>query len=110
MKYCRWIKGKNRGENVKLFFTREESSDTEKKLGIKFDKEKFDLEEFYIGMNVELEHVTRFPVANVTNNDPILTGMIALAHLLEFPDYYTRLLKLEDEAKKYWSSKNLKIH
>ena len=55
---------------------------------------------------MELEHGTRFPVANVTNNDPILTGMIALAHLLEFPDYYTRLLKLEDEAKKYWSSKN----
>lgn len=58
-----------------------------------------------MGINVELEHGTRFPNANVTNDNPILTGKIALAHLLEFPDYYTRLKKLEDEAKAYWEKK-----
>lgn len=105
MKFCNWIKKKTRGENSKPFFTREESKDIAKKLDIKFDKEKFDLEEFYMGVNIELEHGTKFPIANVTNNDPILTGMIALAHLLEIPDYYTRLSKLEAEAKKYWSNK-----
>ena len=68
-------------------------------------KEKFDLNEFTMGINVELEHGTKFSKANVTNNDPILTGKIALAHLYEFPDYYVRLQKLEDEAKAYWSKK-----
>lgn len=105
MRYCRWIRKKNRGENPKLFFTREEAANIAEKLAIDFSKEKFNLEEFYMGVNVELEHGTRFPKANVTNNDPILTGMIALAHLLEFPDYYTRLSALEEEAKKYWSNK-----
>ena len=105
MRYCKWIKKKSRGENQKIFFTREESSKIAEKLGIDFSKEKFDLEEFYSGVNVELEHGTRFSKTNVTNNDPILTGMIALAHLLEFPDYYKRLSVLEDEAKKYWANK-----
>jgi hypothetical protein len=53
-------------------------------------------------MNVELEHGIRDPFANVTNDDIILTGKIALAHLNEFPDYYTRLKKMEDEAEKFW--------
>jgi hypothetical protein len=55
-----------------------------------------------MGLEVELEHGTRFPKANVTNDDPILTGKIAYAHLLEFPDYYTRLAELEKEAKIHW--------
>ena len=56
-------------------------------------------------MDVELEHGTENHVTNVTNNDPIITGKIALAHLNEFPDYYTRLQELEDEAEKYWENK-----
>lgn len=106
MRYCRWIKKKLRGETTKILFTREEAEKIAEGLGIDYSKEKFTPEEFYMGVNVELEHGTRFPRANVTNNDPILTGMIALAHLLEFPDYYTRLSVLEKEADKYWAGKN----
>jgi len=54
------------------------------------------------GMNVELEHGLRSPLTNVTNDNPLMTGKIALAHLEEFPDYYTHLEKLEKEAEKYW--------
>ena len=106
MRYCKWIRKKSRGEIKKISFTREEAAAIAKKLGIDFSKERFDLEEFYNGVNVELEHGTKFSKTNVTNNDPILTGMIALAHLLEFPDYYKRLKVLEEEAKKYWDKIN----
>ncbi len=58
-----------------------------------------------MGMDVELEHGTENSVTNVTNDGPRLTGKITLAHLNEFPDYYTRLLKLEEEAEKYWDKK-----
>ena len=51
-----------------------------------------------MGMDVELEHGLRDPATNVTNDDPLTTGKIALAHLTEFPDYYTRLAKMEKEA------------
>jgi hypothetical protein len=63
------------------------------------------LKEFVMGMNVELEHGTKFPETNVTGNDPLLTGKIAWAHLKEFPDYYTRLAKLESEADAFWKNK-----
>jgi len=56
-------------------------------------------------MDVELEHGKEDPNTNVTNDDPLMTGKIALAHLNEFPDYYTRLLELEEEAKKYWENR-----
>lgn len=84
----------------KKVFTSEQAKDIGKKLGI--DWTKFDVEEFRVGMDVELEHGKVDPHTNVTNDDPLLTGKIALAHLNEFPDYYTRLLKLEEEADKYW--------
>lgn len=64
-------------------------------LGI--DWSKIDFEQFMMGLEVELEHGSADPRANVTNNDPILTGKIAWAHLNELPDYYTRLKKLEHE-------------
>ncbi|MFC2081252.1 DUF5661 family protein [Bacteroidota bacterium] len=64
------------------------------------------LDEFMVGLNVELEHGTRYPETNVTNNDLRLTGKIAWAHLKEFPDYYTRLEKLEKEAEDYWKGKD----
>jgi len=63
------------------------------------DWKHFDVEQFRIGLNVELEHGLRDPSTNVTGDDPLLTGKIALAHLNEFPDYYTRLDKMEREAK-----------
>ena len=72
-------------------------------LGI--DWTKVDLEQFRRGLEVELEHGARDPETNVTNDDLILTGKIACAHLKEFPDYYTRLDKLEAEADAYWASR-----
>ena len=56
------------------------------------------LEDFRIGLTVELEHGTRFKDANVTNNHPILTGMIVLAHLKETMDYYRRIDVAEIEG------------
>ena len=105
MKHTQWYILKVRGEENRISFTMEESGEIAKKIGNGFGKEKFDLNEFTMGVNVELEHGTKFPNANVTNNDPILTGKIAYAHLLEFPDYYTRLKKLEAEADAYWKGK-----
>ena len=52
-----------------------------------------------MGLDVELEHGSRELSTNVTNDDEITTGKIALAHLNEFPDYYTRLQKMENQAK-----------
>ena len=72
-------------------------------LGI--NRKKIDLEQFRRGLEVELEHGTRDPETNVTNDDLSLTGKIAWAHLKEFPDYYTRLDKLEAEADAYWASR-----
>ena len=85
---------------VKKSFTTKEAREVGEKLGVKWDK--FDVEQFRKGMDVELEHGRRDPRTNVTNDDPILTGKIAWAHLIEFPDYYERLEKLEEEAKAYW--------
>jgi hypothetical protein len=63
------------------------------------------LEQFRRGLEVEFEHGSRDPETNVTNDDPLLTGKIAWAHLKEFPDYYTRLDRLELEADAYWASR-----
>lgn len=72
-------------------------------LGI--DWSKFDVEQFRRGMDVELEHGKDNVVTNVTNDDMVMTGKIALAHLNEFADYYTRLDKMEAEAHAYWDGK-----
>lgn len=87
---------------VKASFSKEEAAAIALLLGIDFTKNKFDLNEFWMGVNVELEHGRRDSRSNVTGDDPILTGKIAWAHLNEFPDYYKRLKVLEDEAKAYW--------
>ncbi len=68
-------------------------------LGLDFDAEPFTLEEFRRGMEVELEHGRRDPDTNVTGDDPLTTGKIALAHLREISDYYTRLDRMEAEAE-----------
>ncbi|MBK8382059.1 MAG: DUF5661 family protein [Ignavibacteria bacterium] len=81
-------------------FNSEDAEEIGENLGISWDK--FDVEQFTKGLNVELEHGSRDPEVNVTNNDPVLTGKIALAHLKEFPDYYTRLEKMERDAKEFW--------
>jgi Protein of unknown function (DUF5661) len=60
----------------------------------------FDLDQFRSGMDVELEHGRHDAATNVTDDDPVVTGKIALAHLNEFPDYYTRLERMEEQAKR----------
>lgn len=76
--------------------TTEEAKSIGEKLGISWNK--FDVEQFKMGMEVELEHGTVNPLTNVTNDNLLLTGKVTLAHLNEFSDYYTRLLKMEKEA------------
>jgi hypothetical protein len=82
------------------------SYDKAKQIGesLGIDWKKFNVEQFQMGLEVELEHGTKDPKTNVTNDDLLLTGKIASAHLNEFPDYYTRLAKMEEEADKYWGS------
>uniref|UniRef100_I2Q6L5 Uncharacterized protein n=1 Tax=Desulfovibrio sp. U5L TaxID=596152 RepID=I2Q6L5_9BACT len=83
--------------SAKQNFTKEQAREIGDKLGI--DWSRFNVEQFSMGLNVELEHGQIDPSTDVTGNDPILTGKIALAHLNEFADYYTRLKKMEQEAK-----------
>ena len=71
-------------------------------LGIKWDK--FNADQFMMGLNVELEHGLQDPNTDVTGDNPVMTGKIALAHLNEFPDYYDRLEKMEKEAEDYLDS------
>ena len=68
---------------------------------LNIDWHKFDIDQFKMGMKIELEHGIINPLTNVTNDDLLTTGKIAQAHLTEIPDYYTRLLKMEKEAKKH---------
>jgi hypothetical protein len=81
----------------KKLFTTEQAREIGHKLNI--DWSRFDVEQFRMGLDVELEHGLVDPSTNVTGDDPILTGKIALAHLNEFADYYTRLEKMERKAK-----------
>ena len=83
-------------------FTSEDAKRIGEKIGIDWKTSRFDVEQFRAGMDVELEHGTRDPETDVTHSDPITTGKIALAHLKEFPDYYTRLAKMEKEADAFW--------
>jgi hypothetical protein len=69
------------------------------------DWNRFDLEQFRAGMDVEFEHGSHDPQTDVTHDDPILTGKIALAHMKEYPDYYSRLGRMEAEAERDWSTK-----
>ena len=71
------------------------------KLGIKFDR--FSIDDFLTGLNIELEHGTVNPLTNVTNNNLETTAKIALAHLNEYSDYYNKnygLPAMEDALKK----------
>jgi hypothetical protein len=75
------------------------------RIGIDWSAAAFDLEEFRAGLEVELEHGRQNPETNVTDDDDVATGKIAWAHLNEFPDYYTRLAKMESEAERDWRSR-----
>ena len=83
---------------AKESFTAEEAKEIGEQLGITWDK--YDVEQFRMGMDVELEHGTVDSNTNVTDDDPLMTGKIALAHLNELPDYYTRLEKMEEKGEK----------
>lgn len=84
-------------------FSQEEAKEIGEKLGL--DWSKFDVDQFRRGMDVELEHGLVDPETNVTDDDPLLTGKIALAHLNEFTDYYDRLEEMEEEAESFWEEK-----
>jgi hypothetical protein len=81
-------------------FTAEEARRVGEEIGIDWATAPFDVEQFRAGMDVELEHGLHDAATNVTGDDEIVTGKIALAHLNEFPDYYTRLERMEEEAKR----------
>lgn len=78
------------------------TTDEARKVGaaLNVDWDTIDLEQFRRGMDVEFEHGAHDPQTDVTHDDPLMTGRIALAHLKEFPDYYVRLARMEEEAKR----------
>jgi hypothetical protein len=80
-------------------FTADEARTIGEEIGIDWSSAPFDVEQFRMGMDVELEHGLHDPATNVTGDDPLVTGKIALAHLNEFADYYTRLAKMEADAE-----------
>jgi hypothetical protein len=90
----------------KKHFSSVEAKEISKKLKINWSKVRYKLEQFRHGMDIELEHGKIDKNTNVTNDNALMTGKIALAHLNEFPDYYNRLDKLENAADKFWKGKN----
>jgi Protein of unknown function (DUF5661) len=81
---------------MKKEFTIEETRVVGARIGIDFLT--YDIEEFRKGLSIELEHGSAHPETNVTGDNENLTAKIAYAHLMEIPDYYTRLIKMEKEA------------
>jgi DNA-directed RNA polymerase alpha subunit len=88
----------------KPHFTADEAREAGKRIGIDWATSSFDVEQFRMGMDVELEHGKQDPETNVTDDDVVVTAKIARAHLNEFPDYYSRLAVMEAEAETYWAS------
>jgi Protein of unknown function (DUF5661) len=84
--------------------TIEEARRVGDEIGVDWDR--FDLEQFRAGMDVEFEHGSHDPQTDVTGDDPITTGKIALAHMKEFPDYYERLERMEKEAERDWADRD----
>ena len=83
-------------------FTAEQARAAGARIGIDWSTSPFDVEQFRMGMDVELEHGSRDPDTNVTDDDLEVTAKIARAHLNEFPDYYTRLAAMEAEAERHF--------
>ena len=86
-------------------FTTEDAAAALAAAGINISGELYDLADVRDGMNVELEHGTRFPDLDVSGDDPVITLKIALAHLREFPDYYQRLEVMEREGEAAWEAR-----
>ena len=89
--------------SAKSHFSNEQAKDLGEKLGINWSE--WDVDQFRRGMDVELEHGSVDSNTNVSNDDPLTTAKIALAHLNEIPDYYDRLEIMEEEGEKYWEGK-----
>jgi hypothetical protein len=89
----------------KARFTAEDARAAGERIGIDWASSQFDVEQFRIGMDVELEHGRQDLETNVTDDDETVTAKIARAHLNEFPDYYTRLAVMEAEAEAYWAAR-----
>jgi hypothetical protein len=81
-------------------FTADEARQVGEQIGIDWATAPFDVDQFRRGMDVELEHGLHDAATDVSGDDPLVTGKIALAHLNEFPDYYSRLERMEEEAKR----------
>ena len=87
---------------AKPHFTADEARAAGERIGVDWRTSRFDVEQFRMGMDVELEHGTQDLGTNVTDDDVDVTAKIARAHLNEFPDYYSRLAVMEAEAEAYW--------
>ena len=87
------------GSRVRTFTTREARRIGEQ-IGVIWLQSAFDVEQLRIGMVVELEHGLHDHLTNITDDKPLMTAKIVLAHLREFPDYYTRLERMEQEARR----------
>lgn len=86
-------------------FTDDQARAAGERIGIDWASSRFDVQQFRMGMDVELEHGARDPQTNVTGDDVEATAKIARAHLNEFPDYYSRLAVMEAEAEAYWADR-----
>jgi Protein of unknown function (DUF5661) len=86
-------------------FTLEQARAIGERIGIDWTTARFDVDQFHRGLGVELEHGRRDPATNVSDDDEDTTGRIAWAHLNEFPDYYTRLERMEAEAEREWAER-----
>jgi len=83
--------------------TKQQAKELGEKFNINFEIIPF--EDWLNGLNIELEHGTKFAFSNITNNDLIMTAKIAIAHLLESPNYYTQLVKMEQKLEDFWKGK-----
>ncbi|MDQ2982925.1 MAG: hypothetical protein M3R70_03230 [Actinomycetota bacterium] len=90
----------NESSGNRRSFSADEARRVGEEIGVNWDQSPFDVEQFRQGMDVELEHGLHDLLTNVTGDEPIVTGKIALAHLNEFPDYYIRLARMEEEARR----------
>ncbi|MBV9918185.1 MAG: hypothetical protein JO153_16920 [Solirubrobacterales bacterium] len=90
---------------AKRHFTTEQARAAGERVGIDWNTSRFDVEQFRMGMEIELEHGTHDLETNVTDDNVDVTAKIARAHLNEFPDYYSRLAVMEAEAEAYWEAR-----
>lgn len=100
--YLRLEKFRKQQGSWKTAFTIDEPMKIARIFGVDFRKDKSDLKESTMGLNTELKHGKRYYETNTVEDHPLIRGKICLSHLREFSDYYTMLMKFEEEAKEYW--------